>query len=58
MWDDASKPTEETNFQRMLINNMEAIFSIFFQGMTVVRVRNKNNTDTASQNHRSLDKIE
>lgn len=32
---------QECNFQRMLINNMESVFKIFFRGMKVVRVKSK-----------------
>ena len=46
MWDesnqrDADAAAREMSFQKMLINNMESVFKIFFRGMTVTRVRSK-----------------
>ena len=35
----------EIAFQKMLINNMETVFKIFFRGMQVTRVRSKRDAD-------------
>ena len=32
---------KEAQFQRMLINNMDAVFKLFFTGMSVLRVKKK-----------------
>ena len=31
---------QERNFQKMLVNNMESVFKIFFRGMTTIRLKN------------------
>ena len=50
MWDDQDDPVlaqQEKNFQKMLVNNMESVFQIFFRGMRVQRVKmNSKNDDT------------
>lgn len=30
---------QEKNFQKMLVNNMESVFKIFFRGMSTIRVK-------------------
>ena len=42
MWDEQKDPTlaaQERNFQKMLVNNMESVFKIFFRGMSTIRVQ-------------------
>lgn len=36
---------QEKNFQKMLVNNMESVFKIFFRGMNTIKV--KRGTDDA-----------
>lgn len=41
MWEDQANPElkrQEQTFQRMLVNNMESVFKIFFRGMNTVKV--------------------
>jgi len=48
MWqeqDDPELAKQEKNFQKMLVNNMESVFKIFFRGMSTVRVKSKNEKD-------------
>ena len=42
MWEDQEDPVlnaREKNFQKMLVNNMESVFKIFFRGITTIRVK-------------------
>jgi hypothetical protein len=42
MWEEQEDETlrqQERNFQKMLVNNMESVFKIFFRGMSTLRVR-------------------
>ena len=42
MWEEQDDPIlngREKNFQKMLVNNMESVFKIFFRGMATVRVK-------------------
>lgn len=50
MWDEGNKldpenTEREVHFQKMLINNMESVFKIFFRGMQVTRVRSKRDAE-------------
>lgn len=36
---DSKMNLQEKNFQKMLVNNMESVFKIFFRGMTTIRVK-------------------
>ena len=42
MWDEQNDPKmqeQEDRFQRMLVNNMESVFKIFFRGMSTILVK-------------------
>ena len=42
MFEDQEDPRlmkQEKNFQKMLVNNMESVFKIFFRGMSCIRVK-------------------
>ena len=48
MWEDLDDPVlaqREKNFQRMLVNNMESVFKIFFRHMTTTRIENQKIVD-------------
>ena len=50
---------QEKNFQKMLVNNMESVFKIFFRGMSTVRVKqNKNKEKGKYHLEGSLDVLE
>lgn len=36
---DSKMNQQEKNFQKMLVNNMESVFKIFFRGMQTIRVQ-------------------
>ena len=47
MWEEQADPDlnrQEKNFQKMLVNNMESVFQIFFRGMNTMKLRT-NKTD-------------
>jgi len=42
MWDvqdDPEMAAQERNFQKMLTNNMEAVFKTFFRGVKIVKIK-------------------
>lgn len=47
---------QEGSFQTMLVNNMDAVFKLFFTGMSVLRVKRKKkeNEDGGDKNEISL----
>ena len=50
----------EKQFQKMLVNNMESVFKIFFRGMSTIRVSSDNigNEDGFSDKNFSLKSLE
>jgi hypothetical protein len=60
MWEEQSDPTlnaQEKNFQKMLVNNMESVFKIFFRGMSTLRVL-KNKNENVDQNEPNINQVE
>jgi hypothetical protein len=44
MWEEQEDEVlrqQERNFQKMLVNNMESVFKIFFRGMATLRVKSQ-----------------
>ena len=61
MWQEQEDPDlnkQEKNFQKMLVNNMESVFKIFFRGMSTVRVKQSKNKDRKHGLEGSLDVLE
>ena len=58
MWEDLADPVlaqREKNFQRMLVNNMESVFKIFFRGMNTIRVINQKEYDEDGNEIQSIE---
>ena len=62
MWQEQEDPElnkQEKNFQKMLVNNMESVFKIFFRGMSTVRVKQNKNKEKGKHGlEGSLDVLE